>query len=346
MRLDHRRGGRTVRALVTGAAGFLGTAVVRRLRSEGIIVRALLRPGGRQQTEADETVSGDLQDLEALPQAFEGVDWVVHAGARVSTSGSWEEFEATNLTATGALIRMATAAGTSRILHVSSLSVYAVPNDGAVVREDDPYDDGADERGFYARSKQAADRLAMMAIRDGAPVTVVRPGLLYGPGRVPPLGRRVMRVGPFFVVFASPGYLLPLAYVDNAADAIALALSAERAKGRTYTIVDEHVPQREHLERYRELSGDRGIPFYPPLGIVRAAASAVERSAGLLGRRAPVTRHQVERTLVSATFDVRRATEELGWKPRVSLRDAMHRTLEAQRNPMATEGPAPARSNV
>jgi nucleoside-diphosphate-sugar epimerase len=241
---------------------------------------------------------------------------------------------------------MATAAAAKRIVHVSSLSVYAVPNDGAVVREDDPYDDGAEERGFYARSKQAADRLAMAAIRDGAPVTIVRPGLLYGPGRDAPLGRRVMRAGPFFVVLASPGYLLPLAYVDNVADAISLALSADRAKGRAYTIVDEHVPQREHLEGYRELSGDRKIPLYPPLGLVRTAASAVERLAGLLGRRAPVTRHQVERTLRSATFDVRRAKQELGWQPNVPVREAMRRTLEAQRNPTASEGRVPARSTA
>ena len=154
-----------MKALVTGAAGFLGTAIARRLRSDGVFVRAFLRPGGQRPSEADEAVTGDLRNIESLPQAFDGVDWVVHAGARVSTSGAWEEFEATNVTATGALIRMATAAAAKRIVHVSSLSVYAVPNDGAVVREDDPYDDGAEERGFYARSKQAADRLAMAAIR-------------------------------------------------------------------------------------------------------------------------------------------------------------------------------------
>lgn len=250
-----------MRALVTGAAGFLGTAIVRRLRFEGTIVRALQRPGGRQAMEADETLSGDLQNIESMPQAFEGVDFVVHAGARVSTSGSWEEFEATNVTATGAVIRMATAAGASRIVHVSSLSVYAVPNDGAVVREDDPYDEGAEERGCYARSKQAADRLAMTAIREGAPVTILRPGLLYGPGRNAPLGRRVMGVGPFLLVLASPGYLLPLAYVDNVADGVVLALTADQAEGRAYTIVDAHVPQRQHLDRYRELSGDRRIPL-------------------------------------------------------------------------------------
>jgi nucleoside-diphosphate-sugar epimerase len=335
-----------VKALVTGAAGFLGASVVRRLRAEGVIVRALLRPGGQQHTEADETVAGDLRDIESLPQAFEGVDWVVHAGARVTTSGKWEDFEATNVTATGALIRMAVTAGASRIVHVSSLSVYAVPGDGALVREDDPYDGGAEDRGFYARSKQAADRLAMAKIGDGAPVTVVRPGLLYGPGRVPPLGRRVVRAGRFFVVLASPGYLLPLAYVDNVADAILLAASTDRARGRAYTIVDQHVPQREHLETYRKLSGDKRIPLYPPLGLVRIAASAVERLAGLVGRHAPVTRHQVDRTLWSATFDVQRAREDLGWRPNVSVWDARRRTLEAQRDPTVSEGRVPARATA
>ena len=233
-----------MKALVTGATGFLGAATVARLRAEGITVRALVRPGRRSQ--ADEQIEGDLCDAASLTRAVEGVDWVIHAGARVSTSGRWEEFEAANVHATETIIQRAMAAGVSRIVHVSSLSVYAVPVDGATITEESAYDDDGGERGFYARSKLAADRVAMAAIAAGAPLTVVRPGLLYGPGRTPPLARRAIAAGPLRVMLASPNYLLPLAYVDNVADALLLAARRPEAQGRAYTIVDVHARQGDY----------------------------------------------------------------------------------------------------
>lgn len=323
--------------LVTGAAGFLGGAIVARLRADGMRVRAFVRPG--RAADADERVEGDLRDRAALDRAVAGVDSVVHAGARVATTGPWEEFEATNVGATTAIIAAATAAGVRRIVHVSSLSVYAVPADGAVITEDSAYDDGGGERGFYARSKLLADQAAMAAIAAGAPVTVVRPGLLYGPGQRPSLARRAIGVGPLKVLMARRGYLLPLAYVDNVADAIALALTRDTARGRAYTIVDVHAPQAAYARLYRQMQGGNWFPIYLPLGLLRRGVGAVEAVMRLVGRRAPISRHQVERTVRSATFSTRRAREELGWQPRIALDEALRRSFAAPPRP---EAPAPA----
>jgi nucleoside-diphosphate-sugar epimerase len=260
----------------------------------------------------------------------------VHAGARVATTGAWEEFEATNVTATKDLIELARAAGVRRIVHVSSLSVYAVAADGAVVREDSAYDDAGGERGFYARSKLLADQAAMAAIAAGAPVTVIRPGLLYGPGQRPPLARRSIGVGPLRLLMARRGYLLPLAYVENVADAIALAVTSPAAAGRAYTIVDVHAPQADYARLYRQVQGANWFPVYLPLGIVRAGVSGVEKLARLAGRRAPISRHQVDRTLRSATFSTRRAREELGWQPRIALDEALRRSFAAPATPAQT----------
>jgi 2-alkyl-3-oxoalkanoate reductase len=113
-----------MKALVTGATGFLGAAAVARLRADGLSVRALVRSGDGC-AEADERCVGDLRDTASLARAVDGVDCVVHVGARVSTSGAWEEFEAVNVRATEALIQQAVTSGVRRIVHVSSLSVYA-----------------------------------------------------------------------------------------------------------------------------------------------------------------------------------------------------------------------------
>jgi nucleoside-diphosphate-sugar epimerase len=333
-----------VKALVTGGTGFLGAATVARLRADGVTVRVLVRPGSAGRCDADERCEGDLRDADSLARAVAGMDWVIHAGARVSTSGPWEEFEATNVRATENIIRLAVAAGVQRIVHVSSLSVYAVPFDGATVREEGAYDDAGDERGSYARSKLAADRVAQAAIAGGAPVTVVRPGLLFGPGRTPPLARRAVALGSLRLLLARRDYLLPLAYVDNVADALVLAARMPAARGRTYTVVDVHARQDDYTRLYRSASGQKWTAVYMPLGLVRAAVSGIEALAGFLGRRAPITRHQVERTLCSATFTTRRAQDELGWTPRVPLEEAMQRSFAAPRAPGASGAPATARS--
>jgi nucleoside-diphosphate-sugar epimerase len=331
----------TKRALVTGAGGFLGKVLVEKLRRRGVFVRASVRPGGRRPEAADEVHEVDLRDVESLGRAVAGMDWVLHAGARVSTNGTWDEFEAVNVRGTAELIRLAREAGVERMVHVSSLGVYDVPADGVVIREDAALDEAPEDRGHYARSKGAADRLALAAIENGAPLVIVRPGMLYGPGRRPPLGRRVIALGPLRVAIASRSYLLPLSYVENTADAILLAAESAAARGRAYTIVDEHVPQAEYLRLHREISGERWTAVYPPLALVRLASGLAEGAARALGRRPPITRHQVERTLRSATFDVGRAREDLGWQPEVDLRSALRRSFAASR-PSQEAGPAPA----
>src|SRR5690606_11023193 len=109
--------------------------------------------------------------------------------------------------------------------------------------------------GFYARSKLLADQAAMAAIAAGAPVSIVRPGLLYGPGKRPPLARRAVGVGPLRLLLASPEYLLPLAFVDNVADGIVAVLHSEAARGRAFTLLDIHAPQVEYAKLYRQVSG-------------------------------------------------------------------------------------------
>lgn len=329
-------------ALVTGASGFLGARIVSRLQADGVRVRALVRSG--RPTGADERIEGDLRDDAVLARAVAGCDWVIHAGARVATTGEWDEFEATNVRATESIIAAAMAAGVTRIVHVSSLSVYAVPRNGATVTEESPYDDGGGERGVYARSKLLADKAARAAIERGAPVTIIRPGLLYGPGHKPPLARRSVALGPLRVLMARRDYQLPLAYVDNVADAIALAAGQEVARGRAYTIVDVHARQADYARTYREVGRQRWYPIFAPVGLISAAAGAAERGLAMVGRKSPISRHQVERTLRSATFVTFRAQNELGWHPRVSITEALKRSFAKPAEPAVDASPAAAQS--
>lgn len=311
-----------MKVLLTGATGFLGASVLRALRRAGYEVRALVRPG-RTLPEDVEVAEGDITDAEAVNRAVSGVDFVVHCAARVETTGKWEEFAATNVRATRLLIQAARAAGVRRIVHISSLSVYAVDRNGVTITEDSPFDSEASARGGYSRSKLAADRLALHEARLGAPVVVLRPGLLYGPGRNPPVARQSIPVGGFRLLLARRDYPLPLTHVDNVADAVVAALKASGVDGQAFTIVDDNVAQQRYTELYLAVSGQRWRPVYLPVNLVARAAKLAEKLLGLARRRSPITQHQVRRATDAAYFDTTRAHAQLGWTPRVTLEEGV-----------------------
>lgn len=316
-----------MKALVTGASGFLGRSVVRRLRSDGVEVRALVR-AGRGLDDADVDIyQGDICDDAAVEGAVRGMDLVVHCAARVETTGKWEEFAEVNVRGTRRVIRAAQSAGVRRIVHISSLGVYAVPYDGVTITEDSAYESEGESRGHYSRSKLAADRVALDAARHGAPVVVLRPGLLYGPGKRPPLARQSFSVKQFKLILATPAYTLPMTYIDNAADAVSLAATADGTVGQAFTIVDANMPQAEYAALYRDACGESWRPMFLPVGMIAAAAWGLERALRLARRRSPVTYHQIRRATRRAYYDCSRAEHLLGWRPAVSVPEGLRSTF-------------------
>lgn len=334
-----------MKALVTGANGFLGRSIVRRLLRDGVAVRALVRPGRSIDASGVEIVEGDICDDGAVATAVRDVDWVVHAAARVATTGTWEEFAEVNVRGTRRVIRAAVAAGVQRIVHISSLSVYAVPYDGVTITEDASYESEADARGGYSRSKLAADRAVLDAARRGAPVVVLRPGLLYGPGKRPPVARQSFGVAGVKLLLATPHYTLPMTYVDNVADAVLLAARCDAAIGQAFTIVDDNVRQADYLALYRAASGETWRSLFLPVRAVALAALLAERGLRLLRRGSPITYHQVKRTTQSARYDCSRAERVLGWRPGVSVEDGLRRTFASLQSPTGGSG-TPALASV
>lgn len=322
-----------MKALVTGANGFLGRSILRRLLRDGVHVRALVRDGRTIDLAGVEVVEGDICDEAAIVAATSGVDWVIHAAARVATTGSWEEFAEVNVRGTRRVIRCAVAANVQRIVHISSLSVYAVASDGVTITEEAPYESEADARGGYSRSKLAADRVALDAARRGAPVVVLRPGLLYGPGKRPPVARQSFGLAGMKLLLATPHYTLPMAYVDNVADAVLLAARCDAAVGQAFTVVDDNVRQVDYLALYKTASGESWRSLFLPVGAVALAALVAERSLRMLRRRSPVTYHQVRRATQSALYDCSRAERVLGWRPTVSVAEGLRRTFASLQRP-------------
>jgi nucleoside-diphosphate-sugar epimerase len=326
-----------MKVLVTGASGFLGQAIIRRLQREGVRVRAFVRPGRAFACDGVEVCEGDLGDEAAVAAAVRGTDAVVHAAARVATTGTWEEFAEANIRGTRRVIRAGRAAGVRRIVHISSLGVYDVPREGVIITEESPYESEANARGHYSRSKLAADRLALWEAAHGAPVVVLRPGLLYGPGKRPPLARQSFGAGAVKFILATRRYTLPFSHIDNVADAVLLALRAPDAAGKAFTVVDANVRQAELVTAYRAAAGESWRAVFLPVPLIAAAAWGLERGLRLARRRSPVTYHQIRRATRRAHYDCSRAEQLLGWRPAVSVPEGL-RSAFASLQALSREG--------
>jgi nucleoside-diphosphate-sugar epimerase len=316
--------------LLTGAAGFLGSHLTDLCLANGERPRVLVRPGESVRADADVDVHrGDVGDRAVLEAAVRGVDRVLHCAARTGPWGPEAEYERTNVRGVETLVRTALAAGVRRVVHVSSITVHG--NDvGGAADESAPL---REEPNPYSRSKVAGERLLERMIRDeGAPVTIVRPGWIYGPGDRASFARiaRMIEKGQMVMVGAGENHV-PLIYARDAARGVLLASEAGEAAGRAYLLVnDEPVTQRDFIGAIAAELGaptpTRHIPY--KLGLMLGAAA---ENLGRLARRReppPVMRYGMQMLGGENRFTITRARHELGFAPRVDLAEGVRRTVE------------------
>jgi 2-alkyl-3-oxoalkanoate reductase len=333
-----------VTVLVTGAAGFVGGHVTELLQSLGARPRAFVHPEDsteRLEQAGVELYRGDVADGAAVRGAVTGVEVILHCAARVGSWGPPADYERTNVRALETLVRMAVAAGVKRIVHVSSITVHG--NDlGGAGDESAPL---REEPNPYSRSKVAGERLlARMISEEGAPVTVVRPGWVYGPRDQAGFARLARRIEQQRMMLVGSGENhVPLIYVRDVARGVVLASEAERAEGRCYLLVnDEPVTQRDFISAIAEALGaplpTRRIPYELAMSI----GAAAERLGRLLRSREPppVMRCGMQMLGGENRFSIGRARQELGFAPLVDLAEGVRRSVDWYRGFDVLAGPA------
>jgi nucleoside-diphosphate-sugar epimerase len=319
-------------ALVTWATGLLGGQVTRLLVAQRQQPRVLVRPGDSVAALADLDVDmhrGDVIDRSALEAAVTGVDCVFHCAARTGPWGPEAEYQRTNVQGLETVVRAAIAAGVRRVVHVSSITVHG--ND--VRGEADERTRLVVEPNPYSRSKVAGERLLQRMIRsDGAPVTIVRPGWIYGPRDSASFARLARKIEKHQMIIVGSGQnRLPLIYVRDAAEGVLLAGLAEKAEGRCYVLVnDEPVTQRDFLAAIASELGAAAPNRRVPYELALMMAGLVENLGRLARRREPppVMRYGIQLLGGQNRFLIGRAKTELGFSPRVNLAEGVTRSVQ------------------
>jgi dihydroflavonol-4-reductase len=305
-------------ALVTGATGFVGSAVARALEAKGVAVRALARAESpRRNLEGlnAEVVPGDMRSASDMARAMQGARWLFHVAADYRLwARDPEEIVRNNREGTAAVMQAALAEGVERVVYTSSvatLSLKSVPAD-----ETAPLSE-AEAIGAYKRSKVVAERLveALVAERK-LPAVIVGPSTPIGPRdvRPTPTGRIIVEAASGRMpAFVDTG--LNLVHVDDVAEGHWLALGKGRI-GERYILGGQDVSLREMLAEIARLTGRKPPTLNLPRGPLYPLAHAAEAIARLTGKEPFLTADALKMSRHRMFFSSAKAERELGYRAR------------------------------
>jgi len=309
-----------MRALVTGATGFVGAAVARALEGAGWQVRVLARSGsnrGNLRHLAAQVVEGDLGDLNSLRRALEGCEGLFHVAADYRLGArDPKPLYRTNVEGTRNILSAARSAAVSRVVYTSSVATIGIPPDGSPGDERTPV--GLDNMiGHYKRSKYLAEELVRDAAKQGLPVVIVNPSTPVGPGDIKPTP-----TGQLILDAASgrmPAYVdtgLNIVHVDDVAAGHLLAFERGRA-GERYILGGEDMTLQTLLAQIAVLVGRTPPRIRLPYAAVLPVAYLAEAVAKITGRSGRVTLEGVRMSRKRMYFSSAKAAAELGyrWRP-------------------------------
>lgn len=308
--------------LVTGANGFVGSALCARLSRDGAALRRAVRSLNSQPEGVEAIAMGSLSSETDWTVALRSVDQVVHLAARVhvmndKSGDPLAEFRRVNVDGTANLARQSAAAGVRRFVYLSSIKV-----NGEFTQEGHPFtaDDAPAPEDPYAVSKHEAEQaLRQIAAKTGMEVVIIRPPLVYGPG-VKANFESMMR-------WLSRGVPLPLAAanrnrrslvaLDNLVDLILTCLQHPKAANQTFLVTDgEDLSTTELLQRM-------GQAIDRPTCLLPVPVSLLAFAARLLGKKAVA-----QRLLGSLQVDISKTCELLDWKPPVTVDEGLRRAAK------------------
>jgi dihydroflavonol-4-reductase len=311
-----------MRALVTGATGFVGAAVARALISTGVEVRALVRPRSDRSNIGGlcaEVSVGDLTDRASLDRALIGCEAIFHVAADYRLGAPVpQELYQNNVDGTRNLLEAARAAAIKRVVYTSSVATMGLPANGTPGDEETPVA-LSDMIGHYKRSKFLAEKIALEAASHGLPVVVVNPSTPIGPGDIKPTptGRIVLDAARGL----TPAYVdtgLNIAHVDDVAAGHLLAFERGRI-GERYILGGCNMTLLEILTLIARLVGRNPPRIRLPHAALLPIAYIAEAFSKVTGRPTRVSLESVRMSRKRMYFSSAKAERELGYRSREPL---------------------------
>lgn len=322
------------RVLVTGVCGLVGREVAAQLTAHGALVRGIDLREAPATPLSDGFVRGDLADAGACSRACEGVSAVVHTAARQygQDTSRWhrEEFFAANGAMTRALVDAARGQRVARLVYLSSDMVYGLPPGRALRESDAPAPIGP-----YGRSKLAGEAIAAAARSAEMKVTLLRPRLIVGRGRLGVLKKLFDRVraGAAIPMIGAGRNRYQMIGVGDVAAACLAAL--ERGPNDCFNIGSADPPPiRALLGELIRRAGSSSRLIVAPVGLANAALWLLEGCG-----RSPLAPEQFRIASVDYVLDISKSSTQLAWRPRQSDVDML---WEAYESYVRATGAAPA----
>jgi nucleoside-diphosphate-sugar epimerase len=318
---------------VTGANGFIGSNLVKRLTSSGHSVKALVLPGTSIEnikSTSCEIIYGNMLNLSQFEDSLKGIDVIFHLAARVSDWGRWKDFYKINVSATKHLINSAIKHKVKRFVFVSSLAIHK-PRGYAKGDENAPRDN---VKFSYALSKIMIEDFLNECYSKGLiETTIIRPGVFpFGPEDRTSFYKiaRAMEKGYFGYVKGGRA-LLCTAYVENLVDGMVLAGEKEIAKGQAYIIGDNvKITWRELIELFAKELKVNPPRLSIPYSVAKITANIMEILYKLLfiNSPPPLTDYRISLVAKDFYFTSEKAMNELGYKPSIPIHEGIRRTVE------------------
>jgi ornithine--oxo-acid transaminase len=321
--------------LITGATGFIGGNLARRLVAQGCQVRCLVRASSDTSMLDElgvEIAVGDLTRATSLRSAADGCRYVFHCGALVSDWATTQEISRINVAGTRNLLEAAVGASVQRFIHFSTTDVYGYPGAAAI----DESHAARRFRNWYAQTKLAAEAEVRHVERaNGLETVILRPATVYGPHSRDVIGEiaRAIRSGTMLLVDRGRA-VAGLCYVENLVDAALIAQRHDGAPGQAFNVSDGlDVTWKEFTDGLARGLGYDQVRWTLPYWAANGIAFSLEHGYRLLRRTTRLTtspllsRQAVHVLGRDQDFSTRKAREVLGWEPRVDYESGLAATV-------------------